>query len=410
MLAITAFAGGAAAQSGILPKPHKMEVAGPVEVVFDHSQHACSPLNIPDAPARAIRTQSGTVHLYMAHGSLYTAQYLSWDGVSQPVPGCLPSPQGQNYRMSGPDFDHLAIVCAPVMGSTQNPQHSAFEDQEWLMSFWTADGITVHGLVHNEYQYASCVGLCSGSMFGCIPRTVTYAVSTDGGISFSSPVSPRHVVAVDPYPYPSSNIGFGEPSNIVHNPNDGYWYALTNMGMANVLGWVTAIRTNDLADPASWRAWGGDVAWGGSGQWDVAFRNPYLPGTYNPLDHIPRPLSPAQIDLMHESISYNYHLECFVLVGYSATPPANPNMGIYYAFSDDLVHWTPKQLLNRHLQHPSEGGPGLYQLAYPSLIDHDSPSMSFDISGETAYVYFTVQNPTGPLDRDLLRVPVTFTL
>jgi len=43
---------------------------------------------------------------------------------------------------------------------------------------------------------------------------------------------------------------------------------------------------------------------------------------------------------------------------------------------------------------------------YPSLIDHNDTSTSFERTGQTAYLYYVVWNDG--LDRDLWRVPVTF--
>jgi hypothetical protein len=46
---------------------------------------------------------------------------------------------------------------------------------------------------------------------------------------------------------------------------------------------------------------------------------------------------------------------------------------------------------------------------YPSLLDPDSMSRSFDTVGNTAYVYYTRNNrAAGDLDRDMIRVPVEF--
>jgi len=45
-------------------------------------------------------------------------------------------------------------------------------------------------------------------------------------------------------------------------------------------------------------------------------------------------------------------------------------------------------------------------LAYPSLIDPDSPSINFDIIGASPYLYFTRINRMDPLDFDLLRVRI----
>jgi len=85
--------------------------------------------------------------------------------------------------------------------------------------------------------------------------------------------------------------------------------------------------------------------------------------------------------------------------------------GFYYAFSTDLIHWTRRQLLFETVLTP------LYQpgdpdpIAYPSLLDPDSPTRNFETTDQTAYLYFTLfyyQNSQMTWDRDLVRVPVQF--
>lgn len=395
-------AGVADAQSGAPPGPmdnYTAQTTGAVETVYDYSVEQCDALALPDGPARAIRDASGDVHVYLPNSGIVCSQGMFLGG---------------NYRMSGPDFDNLQIDCTPVMSSSDDPVHSNFNSHEWLNGLWTADGTTVFGLVHVEYD-ANCYGGCPAAPDFCDPRTVTHAFSTDGGASFNQAIAPRHAVAIDPYTFPNPHIGIGEPSNILFNAADGFFYAMTNLGteyQGAPWGPTTVMRTDNIRDPSSWLGWGGDPAFGGSGTFDVDYLNPYLaPPGFNPDDHVPFPISVNEIGLMHEAITYNTYLEAFVLIGLTA-PVGADALGIYYSFSQDLVHWTQAKLLDPILQWPTATGPGQYRMFYPGMIDHQSPSMAFDQSGKTAHVYFTDWNDQPPfpqgIDRDLLRVPIEF--
>jgi hypothetical protein len=44
---------------------------------------------------------------------------------------------------------------------------------------------------------------------------------------------------------------------------------------------------------------------------------------------------------------------------------------------------------------------------YASIIDHEDTTINFERTGRTAYLYYTRFNDGG-LDRDLVRVPITF--
>jgi hypothetical protein len=49
-------------------------------------------------------------------------------------------------------------------------------------------------------------------------------------------------------------------------------------------------------------------------------------------------------------------------------------------------------------------------IQYPSIIDHEDSTTNFERPGRTPYLYYTRSNGGYWLDRDLVRVPLTFTL
>lgn len=86
--------------------------------------------------------------------------------------------------------------------------------------------------------------------------------------------------------------------------------------------------------------------------------------------------------------------------------------GTWVAVSPDLRAWTTRTLVRQHplphppCQHAPNNPHG--SLLYPSLIDHDSESDSFETTGRHPWLYFVRWN--SGLDRDLLRVRLTLDL
>jgi hypothetical protein len=115
---------------------------------------------------------------------------------------------------------------------------------------------------------------------------------------------------------------------------------------------------------------------------------------------------------MTESLTYNSYAGAFMLVGYSGgyVPDQRRNTwGVFYSFSRDLIHWTPRRLL---WEIPA---PWTYKcgqpdpIAYPSVLDGRSSSPNFETTGQRAYLYFTqlhYEGCTQNLNRDLVRVPI----
>jgi hypothetical protein len=366
-------------------KAEEVKITGQKEVVFDWSQDACEPADIPDTPARAFRDAQGRVHLIASH-------YVS-------------------RRMSGPDLDHLTHDCSVIMSSHYDPDPATFDDREWIHSTYTPDGKTVFALVHNEYQGHTHPSRCpSGEYFACWYNTVTLAVSNDGGTaSFEHAPPPSQLVVAIPYPYvpDSGPAGIFQPSNIVRNAADDHYYALLRVQKYQDQPQGTCImRTTDLADPKSWRAWDG-------AGFDVRFINPYLEANERPQDHICQPVSYDEIQLMVESLTFNTYLDRYLLVGTAVERELDGETasGIYYALSDDLIDWTPRELIveveSRQTYRCGDPEP----VGYPSVLDPDSTSRNFETTGRRAYLYFTRFNYEScreTMDRDLVRVPIRF--
>ncbi len=370
----------------------KLVVTGPEEVVFDWTTDRCEDENIPDIAARAFRDSDGNVQLNIGH-------YV-------------------NYRMVGPDFDSLMSDCtAPVLVSDFDPDPSQFNDSEWIGAFYTEDGQTVYAVVHNEYRgvthQTARQGQCpSNDNLTCLDTSFTMAISTDGGDTFTDIAPPpTHLIATMPYVFNDQGVpsGIRQPSNIVRGPDD-YYYLFGNISdYPDTRGdyepqWVCALRTDDLADPTAWRYWDGEAFAG-------EFINPYLETAE--AGHDAQKCAPVALPQLstsvNESLVYNEVLSKYVMVGVSTQAGGSvPAWGVYYSLSDDLINWSQRELLLEIASGDAVADPDNDLVhAYPSIIDSDSPSMSFETMDDDAYLYISRFNFGGnSLDRDLLRFPI----
>jgi hypothetical protein len=362
-------------------------ITGDEQTVFSWSRDACGPQDIPDLPARAFRDSHGDVQLIAAHLV--------------------------NRRFVGPELGRVRHRCAITMRSRMDPDPAVYADREWVASPFTPDGRTVYALVHDEYQGSEHPGRCpSGVYQKCWYNAITLAVSTDGGRTYHHAAPPpRHLVASVPYRYEPDfgPVGVFEPSNIVRNEKDGYYYALarTTAHQDQQFG-ACALRTRTLDDPASWRAWNGS-------SFDARLASPYAGDDRPPPDHVCAPVSPKEIGNMNQSLTFNTYFGKWLLVGSTQdyVPSQRRNVtGIYYSLSDDLVHWSRRRLV-REVEFAWSyqcGDPN--PIAYPSVLDPRSKSRNFGTSGQDVYLYFTrfhYSSCKQTLNRDLVRVPIRFT-
>jgi hypothetical protein len=119
-----------------------------------------------------------------------------------------------------------------------------------------------------------------------------------------------------------------------------------------------------------------------------------------------------------QSLVYSSYIDRYVRVDEWGqwVDPQTLICGFYFSLSTDLIHWSEIQLLARADNGwCADTGPAEPPLLEPvqvggaSLIDHSDSTANFERSGRTPYLYYTRHNDEG-LDRDLVRVPLTFTL
>lgn len=363
----------------------EISIAGEAEMVFDWTTDRCEDAHIPDIAARAIRNADGLAQLYVSH-------YVT-------------------YRMTGPSLDEVASDCAVrTMQSAFDADPSQHDEAGWIAAPFTEDGETVHAVVHNEYRgfvFEAADRCPLGDHLSCIDVSLTMSVSTDGGATFDHIAAPPdHLAASLPYTYDPEGVpsGLWQTSNIVER--DGHFHLMTNISAyPEAAGdpprqWSCLLRTDDLADPDSWRYWDGSEFAG-------EFVDPYIDSIADA--EVCPPVARPQIGAeLVETIVYDESLETYVAMGMTNDPSIGGSWGVYYSTSDDLITWSGRKLLIELPMGPSvEDENNDLRYAYPSIIDPDSESLNFDTSDGEAYVYITRMNAGGnSLDRDLLRYPI----
>ncbi len=377
----------------LVPAPRISVAVGTTkEVVFDWTTDRCADLDLPDQPARFVRAEDGSLVLI--------------DGDAPAV-----------YLSRGADFNSLRHDCSqPALVSADRIEPWSYENQEWLWVVYR-EGSKWHALIHNEYHDPIASG-CKPSDTSpgnpCWYNSITYAVSTNGGRSFSKPSPPAHVVApaadiwVPPPPGSVPNgccfpEGYRSPTNIVRM-NDGYYYALFEAvwDKFNEKHGVCIMRTANLGDPSSWRTWDG-------AGYNLHMTSPYVTGHPAPL------CTPLEMPNEVSHLVYSSYVGRYMVVRqWQTIVEGRQSCGFFFELSADLVHWgKPQQLVeaqhtwcNVPPQVPSPLGANL--VGYPSLVDHADSTVNFERIGQTPYLYYTRFNDCC-LDRDLVRVPLTFT-
>jgi hypothetical protein len=139
--------------------------------------------------------------------------------------------------------------------------------------------------------------------------------------------------------------------------------------------------------------------------------SPYVTGTSAPVCTF------LQTIMVSAHIVFNTYLGRYVLVSSAEGPSAIDGRtvcGFFFALSADLIHWSNHQLLTE-AQLPwcpaNPQAPGLLEpvnVLYPSIVDHADTTTNFEKAGRTPYLYYVRFNQ-GVYDRDLMRVPLTFT-
>lgn len=275
LFALMPFCGGSAAgptspaPSAPSPSIARIRIVGQPVLVWDHLADQRGPLNIPDFPPSAYKEADGTVDLMIAHF--------------------------ENYRMRGPDLEHLVSFPNIVFSSTTQASEigeSHYDYHHWLAAPYTFDGRTIYALADTEWYACLLNGDCAGTapatstssgsyQLNSWANTVTALVSTDGGVSWAvNGADGAHVVGNESFTWTGSvalasavyrkafdQTGMFEPSRVIREGD--YFYSVALMthrdfsrldvttGVAPVdKNGLLLMRTNDPSKASGWEGWG----------------------------------------------------------------------------------------------------------------------------------------------------------
>ena len=227
----------------------------------------------------------------------------------------------------------------------------------------------------------------------CWTVTIGLAVSHDFGNTWAhARPPPHHLVAAVPYQYNQSQRapGWGDPSNILRHPVDGYYYAaIWNRNQVGLQApGICMMRTNDLMDPASWRAWDGKA-------YTKSFVSPYgmVPGTEGEhvctVTNLPAgscvPLPGEKRGCQAAGIAWSVYLKKFVVT-------LGCGSNFQWATSDDLITWSDPQLLDVRHNMPANQSKIVRAMNYPTFMDPTAPQAfgdkNFYTIGQNPYLFW----------------------
>lgn len=360
--------------TGNTAPPFQLRVSGDGEVFLPDSAWHCPqypinghmpdmPVDQPDTPAIFFRDASGTIHMF-AMGPF-------------------------NYAFVGKSVEDLKEDCHSVYLSHYDTNPAHYEFQEWIRAAYTQDGTHVYGVAHDEYYCRDHLGPT------CDYRSLTAVYSNDGGYTFRNEPMPQRLIAA--YPYrdmdiprgPDNTTGISDNSDIIRNPDDGFYY-MTATDHSAVKGCV--LRSPDLSN---WIAWDGS-----SFSMPVnnlkAYRN--SPDSYN--------CSGGGVTSLHYLADYNLFVGLFWRDG-----------DVNYRVSSDLVHWSAPESVGLpvHIGRRRDGAPAWM---YPTFFDSSTKSTNFDVikAGDQLYLLVAEATPFNngqrfvySRNREILRFPLSFT-
>jgi hypothetical protein len=402
----------------------------PIYDYSDPAQRCAGTADRPDEPIRAFRFKNGNgdyrVQINFAGPGTQNRRMLGptldavkrehlLTGSEQRDPACNGA-----YGTPGSSLVYKADKTDTTLGRAA-PE--TFANFEWLNSpYYEYQSGAVYALVHNEFHGRPFAGYCSNNgttgpdiaygIQNCWLSSVTMVSSSGsemdppipnalGALYLKQAAAPGHLVATIPHQYPANSVagspatdwgrnGYQAATNIF-SPEGAFFYFMVSVAAphdrpaANPINspqkdGICVFRTTrqGLADPTSWRAWGGTAP----KDYKVQMIDPYQ-STDSPANHVCDPVSPGNLNMSPRSLTYNTYLQKYMLVGGS-------NGNVYYSLSDDLINWSDTQLLAKGTAGgtcPPEDPLG----GYPSILDPNDPAK--DSTPDNPNILFPQGNP-----------------
>ena len=346
----------------------------PRQTIYDWSANPCAEKYIPDGPARAFRRADGKLVLM--------AEELD------------------NWEMVGNNPFNLKVSCPSILSS--KTYGATVRGMVGIQATYTEDGQTIYGFAGQDMSPVNysrgCVDQGDGN---CWLNDITGVISHDMGQTFSFTSNTNGDVAALSHTLSNTMpnlLGYFTSSNILKK--DGYYYMMVPANRYQTDERECLARTNNLADPTSWRAYDG------SG-YTVVMQPPA-----NGSNQIP--CTAVGVNSIYQMVtSFNYipSKNLYIAVYQGALRFAGDVAAVpaaYYATSTDMINWgAPKRIIPMQWDARVVGTTEV--TAYPVLIDPFSRSRNFEtIDSNTPVLVFTatkLYNQGVTMDRDLVAIP-----
>ena len=393
-------------------------------------------------PVKAFRyrNKSGAERVQVTIGSNTQNRRLVGLSLGSVVPERLSS---EEQRLCGQDITFRAH------GDQLDP--SRYQGQEYITAPYVSDATTFPGARPRGLRQegirllprgVSRRGSCRQSVLdaahsaseaeNCWMSATVFNVSTDGGRCYapvsvsgdtcvftpaeSRPPSQRITSLPDRYANNWGHRGLGAPTNVVYDPAHDYFYFFVrspSIDPAAPTPWSDEVmpayrdqqpgeclvRTHDISDPSSWRAWDGEgnSAWDADG-FSVRFIDPYTDAQL-PARHRCQPVATDVIGTLTTSLTFNTYFGKYMLIGLLRYDVGTYDQALYYSLSSNLIDWSQPQAL----ADDDEGCANAYPIVYPSIIDADDPASvpaatgprNFDHPDQAAFLYYSRTCPRG---------------
>ena len=380
-------------------------VGGPF-IVFDHLKAKSEPDALPDSQITAWKNANGTVNITIPHS--------------------------ENYRMHGPDLEHLKTDRHKIFSSSAQAGdivENHFNYYHWFLAPYTLDGQNIYVLTHTEWYACLLVGDCNegNNQINSWETTNNSLVSTDGGATWALNGSDRaHLVAaagdhwtgtrelkLRVYRKALNHSGLFTPSRLIKEGDYFYSIGFEIHRNFNALNLQTGeapidkygyalVRTKDLTKPSGWEAWVSGNVFHPIEKGDFSEFLPQMNGST---------MNASQVQIVFDVNAQTY-IAIFTLWG--------ANGSVYYMTTRSLAapSWSDAQPVAGSASFvPDPRGPannpcntGFGPGNYVSDLDSSSAGRNFEFTSGSPWMFYVV-NPAecggNNLARDIYRVKLS---
>jgi hypothetical protein len=268
----------------------------------------------------------------------------------------------------GATFSNGTLQCTPVYTGSLDYANDTFAWGEWLYgTFRDVGSGNVYAAIYNEYYG----GYYYPGQNSYVYVATGLAISSDNGHTFSKIASaPNHVILRSPDLPQGTDGGYSHWAGIFQSPVDYMYY----MGVGGPPTGTSMMRTSNLNDPQSWRAWDGS-----------SFSLPTVPltGSSQPIGWLEPGVGLHPVVPLYLGYSDYFKKYMAVTLGSSDNYQSGNNL-IVYNLSEDLIHWgPPRKIMDNPACGPDHvcGNDVSGEIgSYPSIMD---PGYLSDIGDST---------------------------